>query len=436
MNTDQNSGLGRVRVKRPERHQMEWRPVALDQCLPSDHRVRVVWAYVDSLDLPALYSQIRAVEGSAGRDAVDPKILLALWMFATIEGISSARQLARLCERDLAYLWICGGVGVNYHLLSDFRVGQGAFLDQLLTNTIATLMHQGLVTLEVVAQDGMRVRAHAGSSSFRRQKTLEQYQEEAREQVQKLREEREQEADQTTSNARREAARQRAARERQERIEKALEELDKLQTQQAKRNKPAPEEDSSKAARSSTTDPEARKMKMADGGYRPAYNVQFATDGQTRMIVGVEVTNSGSDRGQMPPMHQEVSQDYGKTPDSYLVDCGFATKEDITTIEQRGSQTLAPIHGEAAMRKRGADPFERKQGDTDEMLTFRQRMATEPAKQLYKQRPSIAEFANAECRNRGLSQFRVRGLAKVKAVALWHAITFNFMRMIHLKCLE
>src|SRR5688572_8482141 len=115
MNTDQNSELGRVRVKRPERHQMEWRPIALDQCLPSDHRVRVVWAYVDSLDLSALYSQIRAVEGSAGRDAVDPKILLALWMFATIEGISSARQLARLCERDLAYLWICGGVSVNYH---------------------------------------------------------------------------------------------------------------------------------------------------------------------------------------------------------------------------------------------------------------------------------------------------------------------------------
>ena len=435
MNTDQNSGLGRARVKRPERHQMEWRPIALDQCLPSDHRVRVVWAYVDSLDLSALYSQIRAVEGSAGRDAVDPKILLALWMFATIEGISSARQLARLCERDLAYLWICGGVGVNYHLLSDFRVDQGAFLDQLLTNTIATLMHQGLVTLEVVAQDGMRVRAHAGSSSFRRQKTLEQYQEEAREQVQKLREEGEPEADQNTSNARREAARERAARERQERIEKALEELDKLQTQQAKRNKPAPEEDSPKAARSSTTDPEARKMKMADGGYRPAYNVQFATDGQTRMIVGVEVTNSGSDRGQMPPMHQEVSQDYGKTPDSYLVDCGFATKEDITTIERRGSQILAPIHAEAAMRKRGADPFDRKQGDTDEMLTFRQRMATEPAKQLYKQRPSIAEFPNAECRNRGLSQFRVRGLTKVKTVALWHAITFNFMRMIHLGCI-
>lgn len=435
MNTNQTSGSGRARVKRPERHQMEWRPIALDQCLPSDHRARLVWSYVDSLDLSALYSQIQAVEGRAGRDAVDPKIPLALWMFATIEGISSARQLARLCERDLAYMWICGGVGVNHHLLSDFRVGQGAFLDQLLTDTIAALMHQGLVTLEKVAQDGMRVRAHAGSSSFRRQKTLEKCQEEAREQVEKLREEGEQEADQNASNARREAARQRAAKERQERIEQALKEVAKLQAQQEKRNKSTPEESSPKAPRASTTDPEARKMKMADGGYRPAYNVQFATDGHTRMIVGVEVSNSGSDRGQMPPMHQAVSENYGKTPESYIVDCGFATKEDITTVEQRGSQTLAPIHGEEGMRKRGGDPHARKRGDTDEMFAFRQRMATEPAKQLYKQRPSIAEFPNAECRNRGLYQFRVRGLAKAKTVALWHAITFNFMRMNNLKCL-
>jgi transposase len=436
MNTNHLPGSGLARVKRPERHQMEWRPVALDQCLPSDHRVRSVWAYVDSLDLSGLYGQIQAVEGSAGRDAVDPKILLALWMFATIEGVSSARQIDRLCQRDLAYMWICGGVGVNYHLLSDFRVGQGAFLDQLLTDTIATLLHQGLVQLEVVAQDGMRVRAHAGSSSFRRRKTLERCRDEANEQVRKLREESEHEADQNASSARREAARQRAARERQERIEKALEELAKLQAQQEKRSKPAPEEDKNKAPRASTTDPEARKMKMADGGYRPAYNVQFATDGHTRMIVGVEVTNSGSDRGQMPPMHEEVCRDYGKTPDSYLVDCGFATKDDITAIERRGSQTLAPLHGEEGMRKRGVDPHARKRGDTDEVFAFRQRMATESAKALYKQRPSIAEFPNAECRNRGLYQFRVRGMAKARVVALWHAIVFNFMRMQQLNYLE
>ena len=416
-----------ARVKRPERHQIEWRPLALDQMLPEDHRARIVWRYVESLDLMPLYANIRAVEGGPGRDAVDPKILMALWMFAIIESVSSARQLARLCEESAPYKWICGGVGVNYHLLSDFRTDHGEFLDQLLTDTVATLMHQGLVKLDEVAQDGMKVRAHAGASSFRRQKTLEECCDEAHQQVQKLREESEDETKADVSNTRREAAKRRAATEREQRIEKALEELQQLQEQKEKRKK-----GSGKDARCSTTDPEARKMKMGDGGYRPAYNVQFATDGGARIIVGVDVTNSGSDRGQMPPMHEEISKRYGKTPQTYEVDCGFATKEDITTVERRGSEVLAPIHGEDRMRENGTDPYACQRGDSEEMVGFRERMATEEAREQYKRRPSIAEYPNAECRNRGLHQFRVRGLEKVKTVSLWYAITFNFMRMVTL----
>ena len=431
MNDTPPTRTNRARVQRPERAQVEWKPVALDQFLPSDHRARVVWRYVESLDLSSLYEEIRAVEGKAGRDAVDPQILLALWMFATIEGVSSARQLGRLCTRDLAYMWLCGGVGVNYHLLSDFRTGHGGFLDQLLTDTIATLMHQGMVTLEVVAQDGMRVRANAGSSSFRRQKTLEKCRSEARNHVRKLRTESEDEASQDASNARREAARKRAATDRERRIEQALKELAQLQEQKEKRKK-----GSGKDARCSTTDPEARKMKMGDGGYRPAYNVQFATDGGSRVIVGVDVTNSGSDRGEMSTMHQEVSERYGTTPGRYAVDCGFATKEDISEVEKRGSQVFAPVHGEERMRQNGKDPHARQRGDSDEMFAFRQRMATAEAKEFYKQRPSIAEFPNAECRNRGLHQFRVRGLEKVRTVSLWYAITFNFIRMLNLGCIK
>lgn len=420
-----------ARVKRPERQQVEWRPWALDQLLPEDHRARIVWRYVDSLDLSPLYASIRAVEGVPGRDAVDPKILMALWMFAIIESVSSARQVARLCQESVPYMWICGGVGVNYHLLSDFRTAHGEFLDQLLTDTVATLIHQDLVTLEDVAQDGMRVRAHAGASSFRRQKTLEECRDEARQHVAELREESEDETKTDASQARRQAAQMRAATEREQRIEQALEELEQLKEQKEKRKK-----GSGNDARCSTTDPEARKMKMADGGYRPAYNVQFATDGDARIIVSVDVTNSGSDRGQMAPMHEDVCQRYGKTPEVYEVDCGFATKEDITTVEQRGSKVLAPVHGEERMRANGTDPHARQPGDTDEMFRFRQRMATEEAQEKYKQRSSIAEFPNAECRNRGLHQFRVRGLKKVKTVALWYAITFNFMRMLNLGCLE
>ena len=418
-----DASLPQVRVKRPERSQIQWREAALDQLIPKDHRVRAVWAYVDSLDLKPLYREIRAVEGSVGRDAVDPKILMALWMFAIIEGISSARQLARLCERDLAYMWICGEVGVNYHLLADFRTAHGEFLDELLTDTITTLMYQQIVTLETVAQDGVRVRANAGSSSFRRKKTLEEYRLEAAEQVKKLKEENTDDA----SNARRRAAAERAAKERAQRVEEALKNLAELQEQKEQRQTGSGEE-----ARCSTTDPEARNMKMADCGFRPAYNVQFATDGDARMIVSVDVTNNGSDGGQMAPMQETVCKRYGKVPKNYTVDGGFATNEDITQVEKSGSQVAAPMTHADRISKRGGDPHARRVGDSDEMAAFRERMTTDKAKAILKQRPSIAEFPNAECRNRGLYQFRVRGQNKVRTVSLWYAIVFNFMRMMSL----
>ncbi len=418
-----------ARVKRPERHQVQWRDASLDQLVAKDHRVRVVWAYVVAIDTRPLYQKIQAVEGGVGRDAVDPRILLALWMFAIIEGISSARHLARLCERDVIYQWICGGVGVNYHLLADFRSQQGAFLDQLLTDTIATLIHQNLVTLETVAQDGMRVRAHAGSSSFRREKTLKKCREEAAAHLQQLRDEDDAQPD--ASQTRRRAAAERAATERDKRVAQALEELQQLQAQREDR-KPGTGDD----ARCSTTDPEARRMKMGDGGFRPAYNVQFATDGGARMIVSVEVNNNSSDAGQMAPMHDDVVERYGKVPRNQLVDGGFVTLGDITQLERAGTQVFAPMLHAGRMLEEGKDPHARRPRDNDEMAAFRQRMATDEAKTLYKLRPSIAEFPNAECRNRGLYQFKVRGLKKVRTMSLWHAIVFNFQRMTTLGWLD
>jgi transposase len=426
--TSLNGGsVPQVRVKRPQRDQIQWRDAALDQMIPMDHRVRSVWAYVDSLDLTPLYQKIDAVEGGVGRDAVDPKIPMALWMFAIIEGVSSARHLARLCERDLAYMWICGEVGVNYHLLSDFRTEHGEFLDELLTDTIATLMHQNIVTLNTVAQDGMRVRAHAGSRSFRGQKSLEECRKDAAEQVNKLRQEKEDDSGNDSSNARRRAATERSVKERAQRVDEALKNLAELQEQKEQRKKGSSEE-----ARSSTTDPEARTMKMADGGFRPAYNVQFATDGDSRMIVSVDVTNNGSDGGQMAPMHRTVCEQYGKVPDHYVVDGGFATIGDITQVEKSGSQVAAPMTHEDRIVKRGGDPYARRPHDSNEMAAFRQRMAGDDSKGVLKRRPSIAEFPNAECRNRGLHQFRVRGLNKVRTIALWYAFTFNFMRLLSL----
>jgi len=413
---------GRARVRRVNRHQMEMRIVALDALLPENHQARLVWEYVEGVDLSPLYEPIRAVEGRAGRDAIDPKILLALWLYATLDGVGSARQLDRLCSDHVAYQWICGGVSVNYHTLSDFRTGHTQFLNELLTQSIATLMHQDLVTLHRVAQDGMRVRANAGAGSFRRRKTLDECLSEAQEQVESLREELD--ANPGASSKRQDAARVRAARERSQRIRRALEELPDVESKKkpAKRDK----------ARVSTTDPEARVMKMPDGGFRPAHNVQFASDTDSQVITGVDVVNTGSDQGQMSPMVEQHQERYGQAPDQMLVDGGFAKHEDIEKVSSpdNATEVYAPVQ---KPKKSDRDPHVPRPGDSEVIAEWRRRMGTPEAKTIYKERASTAECVNAIARNRGLHQFLVRGLAKVRAVALWFALAHNLMRAVALR---
>jgi transposase len=377
-----------------------------------------------------LYQDIQVSGSQAGRSAIAPETLVALWLLATLDGIGSARELDRRCETDIPYLWIRGGVTVNYHTLSDFRVNHGVFLERLLADTIASLIDRGLVSLETIAQDGMRVRASAGGSSFRRKPSLEKLQREARAHVERLRKEAESEAARQEGDARRRAAAERAARERQERIDEALRQHEKLSEQREKRTKGDGEK-----TRVSTTDPDARKMKMANGGYDPAYNVQFASDGDARLIVGVDVGNSGTDGGELAPMHEKIRSTYGKTPKKELVDGGYATKEGVTAVELAGTEIVSTVPRSEQLEKHGKDPHARQQGDTDQYANFRARMAEAEYKELYRWRPSIAEFPNADCRNRNLRQFRVRGLAKVKAVVLWHVLAFNFLRMINLGAL-
>ena len=410
-----------VRFQRAERRQMEWRPLSLDQLLPEDHSARLVWAYVESLDLSELYEKIQAREHGPGRDPIDPKILLALWLLATIDGVGSARRLDRLCKEHLAYLWLAGGVSVNYHTLSDFRVEHLDVLDSLLTQSVATLLHQGLIELTRVAQDGMRVRASAGSASFRRQATLQECLKEAEQHLAEL--QREAEADPGSEDRRVRAAQERAARERQERLEAALTERETLVPKMERRKK-----GSSANARASTTDPQARMMKMGDGGFRPAYNVQFATTTDSLVIVGVDVVNAGTDGGQMQPMVDQIQERYGQRPDEYLADGGFVSLEEITALEQAGTTTYLPIMEQQQKRAKGMDPFAPVKGDSDEVKQWRARMGTEAAQTIYRKRTATAEFPNAGCRNRGLHQFRVRGLLKAKAVSLLHALAHNFQR--------
>jgi transposase len=419
------------RLMTPQRHQIELRAMDLDSLLAADHPARTVWAFVQALDVAPLYARIKAVEGTAGRPTIDPAILVALWLWATVDGVGSAREVDRLCERDNAYRWLCGGVGLNHHTLADFRTQHAGWLDAQLTRSIASLLERKLVTLNVVSQDGLRVRAWAKAASFRREHRLQALLEQAREQVQALKSELD--GDASASTRRKQAAVQRAAREREQRLTQALATMSKIERKQpTKKSDDKDPPNGTPAAKApaeprvSTTDPDARVMKMADGGFRPAFNAQLAVDTHTQLIAAVEVVNIGSDMQQMAPMHASVLERYAVTPKHWLADGGFAKFTAIEQLATHGTQALVPPPNS---RKPGIDPFEPKSTDSPTVAQWRARMATPEAQALYKQRAATVECVNAQVRRRGLQQFNVRGLLKARAVLLWHALAHNLMRM-------
>lgn len=456
---------GAPRVQSAVRNQVELRACDLDSSLPAEHQARAVWAFVQSIDLQALHAQIRAVEGSVGRAPIDPAILMSLWLYATLDGVGSARELDRLCDSDDAYRWLCGGVGVNHHTLGDFRVAHAQWLDGQLTRNVAALLSQGLVSMNRVAHDGMRVRAHAGAASFRRRESLEQLMQDAQAQVQALKLEMGDDPGAGTRRVR--AARQRAAAEREQRIAQALKAMDEIdkslsgngkkrqapstaaettpvqaartqtpvhgqaageqtaeeQPKQAKQaNKPS-------QPRASTTDHDARVMKMADGGFRPAFNAQLAVDTATMIITGVELINSGSDMNQMLPMHEQHQDRYARLPDEWLADGGFAKHGHIEQLEARATKVFAPV---LAPKDKQRDRYAPLPGDSPALSQWRERMGTDAAKLIYKERAASIECTNAQLRNRGLLRFNVRGLVKSRAVLLWHALAHNLKRMMAL----
>lgn len=413
-------GSGRTpRINKPERLQAEMRFESLDERLDSDHPARLVWRLVEGLDLSPLYAEINAVEGSVGRNASDPRVLFALWLYAAVDSVGTARELDRLCREHRAYEWLRGHVPVNYHMLADFRVAHGDLLKQLQVDSLAGLLAEGLVSLECAAQDGMRVRADAGKSSFRRQPTLEEAQKQAREHLDKL----EAQADEAGQTQRQQQAQQRAARERCERVDQALEAVKQIAEQREKRKK-----GDGASARASTTDPEARNMKMGDGGFRPAYNVQMVTDAESGIILNMDVINEGSDAGQMKPMMDEIEEDLGQAPEKLLTDGGFSTIDDIEQTTQGGTTVYTPVKEEDKQKQAGKDPFAPKKGDSPIIAEWRKRMGTPAALELYKLRAPTAELPNARLRNQGVYQMNVRGLAKVKAALWWHVLALNLLR--------
>lgn len=414
---------GRPRVQLPQRQQVVYRPLALDQMLPQDDVARVLWDFVCDFGGDRLYESIRAVEHAPGRPPIDPRILVTLWLLATIKGVGSAREIDRLCKEHLSYMWICGEVSVNYHTLADFRANSGPLLDQLLTDQLVCLMAAGVVQLERVSQDGMRVRANAGSSSFRRGPRLEEFRAEAEEHLAALRNELA--SDPAAPTRRQAAARERAARERVEQVGAALAAQQEVKRQREERGRDSKPEE----ARGSTTDPEARVMKMADGGSRPAFNVQLATDNATQVIVGVDVLNLGCDSGQLAPMVEQIEDRTERRPSAMLVDGGFVNGDMIGTLELAGTKVYAPIKEAKKIQAAGGNPFARRKTDSAAVAGWRERMGTAAAKEIYKERAATAECVNALARNRGLRQFPVRGLTKARTVALWYVIAHNVLRM-------
>jgi len=481
----------RVRLKPINREQMVLRPMNVERLVPEDHEVRAVWEFVGRMDLSGYYEEIDAVEGEAGRCALDPRLMISLWIYAYSKGVSSAREISRLCESDSAYQWLTGIEPINYHTLSDFRVDHKEALDELFTEILGLLSAEGLISLERVMHDGTKVKACASADTFRREERVRAHLEVARQQVEQMGDPRTMEE----VSPRVAKARQRAAREKQQRLEKALEELGKIRACKSSEEK--------KKARVSMTDPEARIMKQSDGGFAPSYNAQITTDGKERVIVGVAVSQCGSDYGELVPAVEKVEENMGCAPEQVVVDGGFISRENILVMEEKKIDLIGPI-GDGAeqsagqLNRRGVEPAFRPEAfyydegsdtytcpagkvlrpdgkeeqpgrinyryrargtdcracpsrekccpqsgtrgrsirravDDPVVVAHAEKMQTEEAKQIYRHRGEVAEFPNAWIKDKiGLRQFRLRGLVKVGMEVLWACLTYNIKQWIRL----
>ena len=484
-----------ARFQAINRKQMVFRAVDVEQLLEPDHLARAIWEMTGRLDLSAYTTQVRAVEGRAGRSAIDPRLQIALWIHAYSEKVSSAREIERRCSHHPAYQWLMGCEVINHHTLSDFRIEHQQALDGLFAQLLAILSSEGLITLEQVVHDGTKVKAAASSQSFHRETTLRQHLAAAQERVRAMGDPRQEDSDRRTQ-----VARQRAAREKVERLEQALEELKKVQAAPEGRADPA-------ERRASETDPEARNMRQSDGGSAPSHNVQISTDAAHAIIVGASVTQEANDQQQLLPAVEEVKRQNGRAPEQMIVDDGYTTRENVLAAagqqawELIGTGNVGAGAAEATARrldKRGVTPDFHPQNFSFDLATntytcpagktlpyrytkhdrvgverkayraraadcracaFRQqccpgapsrtlvhtenvpavaayiaRMQADAARGAYRLRAPLAEFTNAWLKAKlGLRQFCVRGLQKVRCEVLWACLTYNIQQWSRLR---
>ena len=430
---------GAARFIQADRQQTRWDFIDLEALLPTEHRARIVMRFVEGLDLSALYEAIKAREGEPGRPPPDPAVLMALWLYATIEGVGSARQLDRLTRSDVAYRWIAGGVPLNYHGLADFRVAHLAVLDRLLTESVTALIKAGVISLDEIAVDGTKVRANAGRGSFKTADKLTRIEAAVERRLADLKAEIE--TDPKASSQRRLAAKERAAREVKERAERARAELDKMRAEKEKRAKTHRQDEAKKTSepKASLTDPQVRNMRFPDGAVRPGYNAQLAVTPKQGVIVSIEMTDRRNDSGLAVPMVDDIVRRYGKAPGNLLVDTHYATSDDIAALASRESDPVtvfAPSPAErddvkpATLAKRAKI----RANEPESVKAWRCRMDTAAGQETYGRRKLI-ERINGHLKNHGFGFLPVRGLLKVKAVALWHALANNLMAMFRLQAL-
>ena len=484
---------GKAKIEYVNRTQEFFYVTVIDKIVGCDHEVRAIWEFVTDLDLSGFEDEIRSEEGSAGRRALEPAMLISLWVYAYSKGVSAAREIGRLCVESPAYQWLCGCRPVSYHTLSSFRVKHNKALTELFAQILGVMSAEGLVTLERVMHDGTKVKAYASGDRFRREKTLDTHLEQAQEQVRAMVEQGEKGE---AVGARVDRRRQRRAQERVGRLESAKRQLKKLQ-----QAKPASERED---VRVNESDPDCRIMKQGDGAYAPSYNVQISTDADNAVIVGVGVTQQCSDHGELEPSVERIEQQSGKAPEQMVVDGGFMSRETILSMDERGVDLVGPMgdgdeQGVGQLKRRGIaaeffpsaftydmardvflcpagaqmklDGKEKRIGVTKfvyrcdirvcgdccfrdkccpgneakgrsvsrsvehpVVAAHREKMQTEQAKAVYKQRGGVAEFTNAWLKTKnGLRQFRLRGLAKVSLEVLWASMTYNIQQWIRLR---
>jgi transposase len=487
----QENASSKPLIRYVNRQQMSWRAVDVERLIGEDHAARAIWTLVGRLDLSPFYRAIESREEEGGRPAFDPQLLISLWVYAYSQGIGSAREVARRCEYDPAFQWLTGLQEVNYHTLADFRVQRQKELDELFTQVLAALSKEGLITLEQVMQDGTKIKALASTRSYQREGTIQGHLERARQRVEEMGDPRNEE---TSPKAKQ--AQVRARREQQERLESALEELQKLQERKSG-------EKAKSEARVSTSDPQARVMHHSDGGLSLSYNAQISTDAAHGLIVGVAVTQEANDSGQLVPAVNRVEERLKKKPRQVAADGGYTTRDNIEQMAEREIDFLGSMRWENVpsgvtipnrlppsafaydqerncficpegktlgyqgrhtktksftyyryeaewrdcqncARKPECCPDNEKRGrsvarlvESPAVALFRKKMATQQAQEQYRRRGKVVEFCHAWIKSKlGLRQFHVRGLVKVQMEMLWACLTYNLQHWIRLRKLE